>query len=371
VTPTSPAEYVDHPDINRQIHDLLHDLASVQSVRQKSLAYARAAAAIFALEKPLSELRAAHGAIPKIPSVGPSSERVAIEVLDQGRSATVERAVAASGKTAEVEAKRLLRRHFLSRAEVLRVLADTQLSGIALADYRGDFQMHSTWSDGAVSIAELARACARRGYRYSAVTDHSHGLAIARGMSMDAARRQHDEISKLNDAGEFRVLKGVEANIQPDGQLDLSDDEIRAFEMVLAAPHSQLRVTEDQTPRILRALAIGGVHILAHPRGRQASTRAGIKADWDAIFAAAATRRIAIEIDGDPARQDLDYTLARRALDAGCLFALDSDAHNPSELVYAETSIAHARLAGIPASRVVNTWNLDRLNEWLSRLKTR
>src|SRR4029453_15360151 len=108
------------------------------------------------------------------------------------------------------------------------------------------------------------------------------------------------------------------------------------------------------------------VRILAHPRGRITGSRAGVIADWDRVFALAAERAVAIEIDGDPARQDLDHTLASRAREAGCLFALDSDAHTTTQLSYAETALADAPLAGFPAERIVNCWPLDRLLAWLS-----
>jgi len=98
-----------------------------------------------------------------------------------------------------------------------------------------------------------------------------------------------------------------------------------------------------------------------------AGSRAGIIADWDVVFSAAAEQGVAIEIDGDPSRQDLDFSIARRALDSGVLFALDSDAHTTSQLAYSETAVAHARLAGIPPERIVNCWPLDRLREWLYR----
>jgi histidinol phosphatase-like PHP family hydrolase len=233
--------------------------------------------------------------------------------------------------------------------------------------------MHSTWSDGRATIAELAEAAMDRGYTHLAVTDHSHGLSIARGMSSDDARRQHAEIDTLNEAfaGRFRVIKGVEANIATNGDLDLSDDEIADFELVLAAPHSQLRKADDQTTRMLRAVSTPGVHVLAHPRGRVAGTRAGIVADWDRVFRVAAKSGVAIEIDGDPARQDLDHGIARRALDAGCLFALDSDAHAPDELSYADTALAHARLAGIPAKRIINCWTTPVLLDWLHERRAR
>jgi histidinol phosphatase-like PHP family hydrolase len=118
---------------------------------------------------------------------------------------------------------------------------------------------------------------------------------------------------------------------------------------------------------MLAAIAHPSVRILAHPRGRISGSRAGVIANWDAVFASAAERGVAIEIDGDPARQDLDHTLAASALDAGCVFALDSDAHTVIQLSYAETALAHARLAGILAERIVNCWPLDRLLAWLSR----
>ena len=107
-----------------------------------------------------------------------------------------------------------------------------------------------------------------------------------------------------------------------------------------------------------------GVHVLGHPRGRIYGSRPGITADWRAVFEAAARENVAVEIDGDPFRQDLDYELARAAADAGCVFALDSDAHATDQWHYTENAIAHARLAGIPAERVINCWPLDRLLEW-------
>jgi histidinol phosphatase-like PHP family hydrolase len=118
--------------------------------------------------------------------------------------------------------------------------------------------------------------------------------------------------------------------------------------------------------RLVTAIENPAVRILAHPRGRISGSRAGVVADWSAVFGAAAREAVAIEIDGDPARQDVDYSLACGALDAGCLFALDSDADTTAQLSYAETAVAHARLAGIPTDRIVNCWPLDRLLAWLA-----
>jgi histidinol phosphatase-like PHP family hydrolase len=183
---------------------------------------------------------------------------------------------------------------------------------------------------------------------------------------------QHREVDAVNRdfRGRFRLIKGIEANIRADGSVDMTDEELGQLELVVAAPHSALRSAADQTARMTAAVRTPGVHILGHPRGRMYGSRPGVAADWDAVFAAAATAQVAIEIDGDPSRQDLDYTLAARAVDAGCLFALDSDAHAVAELRYAETAVAHARLAGVPPDRVINCWPVDRLMGWLERRRS-
>jgi putative hydrolase len=364
---TTPAPRT-HEDVNAVVGGYLRDLAFAQSAQQKMFGYKRAAAVIFGLDVPLTDLVGADGALPRIAGIGPGSTRIIREILDTGESPTVERAIEQSDRRADIERRRQLRRHFLSRAEVRRVLSDPAIAGPTLQQYRGDLQMHSEWSDGSSSVHDIAEACLERGYQYAAVTDHSYGLKIAGGMSMAEAAQQRAAIDDVNTRyrHRFRLLQGIEANIDPTGQLDLSDQEAGTFDVVLAAPHSRLRRNEDQSDRMLTAVAHPTVRILAHPRGRITGSRAGVIANWDAVFAAAAQRGVAIEIDGDPARQDLDYTLASLALEAGCVFALDSDAHTNTQLSYAETAVAHARLAGIPAERVVNCWPFDRLLAWLS-----
>lgn len=355
------------PDINAIVFGYLREMAGLQTVRPKAQAYGRAAATVFALERQLTELRDAGGALPKLPAVGPSSLRVVQEVIDTGASETVTRAAAANPRKTGIAEQGSPDPHILSRARVLEILTHEPADGL-LASYLGDLQMHSSWSDGQTSIADMATACAARGYRHMAITDHAGGLSIANGLSMDTVTRQHAEIDRLNAGrADVRILKGIEANITADGRLDLSVEDLQRFEIVLAAPHAHLRVTSDQTERLLRAVGTPGVHILAHPRGRKIGSRAGIVADWDAVFKAAARQNVAIEIDGYAERQDLDHVMARRALAAGCVFALDSDAHSPDQLLFAETAMAHARLAGIPASRVINCWPLLDLLRWAKR----
>jgi putative hydrolase len=365
---TSPAAQAS-ADVNAVIGGFLRDLAFAQSSQQKMFGYKRAAAAILGLDVPLRDLVDPSGAFPRIPGIGPGSTRIIREILETGGSPTVERAIDESGRRADIDRRRQLRRHFLSRAEVRRILTDRSLAGPTIQQYRGDLQMHSEWSDGSPTVQEIADACLERGYRYAAVTDHSYGLKIAGGMSMAEAATQRRAIEDVNIAydGRFRLLQGIEANIDAVGQLDLSDEEAETFDVVLAAPHSRLRkAEEDQTDRMLAAIAHPAVRILAHPRGRITGSRAGVVADWDAVFASAARRGVAIEIDGDPARQDLDHVLATRACDAGCVLALDSDAHTTAQLSYAETAMAHARLAAIPVDRIVNCWPLDQVLTWLS-----
>ena len=217
----------------------------------------------------------------------------------------------------------------------------------ARADIRCDLQMHSDWSDGGQTLEEIIETGIARGYTHSAVTDHSYGLPIAGGLSMARVEQQHREIDALNaeHEGKFRLLKGIEANIRADGSVDMTHAELARMEIVVAAPHSALRSSADQTARMLGAVQTPRVHILGHPRGRMYGSRPGVTADWERVFDAAARLGVAIELDGDPARQDLDYDLARRAIPSGCLFALDSDAHAADQWWYAETA-AGPRPAG-------------------------
>ena len=356
-----------YADVNAVVGGYLRDLAFAQSSQQKMFGYKRAAAAILSLDRPLTELLAPDGTLPRISGIGPGSSRVIREILETGGSPTVEQAIERSERRADIQRRRELRRNFLSRAEVRRILTKPGFEGLTVDQYRGDLQMHSEWSDGSPSVNEIAEACAARGYQYAAVTDHSYGLKIAGGMSMAEASAQRQAIDAVNArlGNRFRLLQGIEANIDAAGRLDLSEKEAATFDVVLAAPHSKLRKSDDQTDRMLTAVQHPAVRILAHARGRISGSRAGVIANWEAVFESAAQRGVAIEIDGDPARQDLDHTLARQALGCGCLFALDSDAHTTSQLSYAETALAHARLAAIPADRIINCWPLERLLDWL------
>ena len=229
--------------------------------------------------------------------------------------------------------------------------------------------MHSTWSDGSQTLADIVEAGINLGYAFCAVTDHSYGLKIAGGVSMAELAEQHQEIDALNrkHRGAFRLLKGIEANIRARRHRSTwSRDELAQLEIVVAAPHSVLRSPR----RSDRADGGGGVRAgRPHPRpSARPDDRiaAGRAADWDRVFEAAAAIEASRSRSTAIRRGRISTTTSpRRAVDAGCLFALDSDAHSTGELPrYAQTAIAHARLAGVPTDRMINCWPLERLLEW-------
>jgi histidinol phosphatase-like PHP family hydrolase len=367
---TDEADAIAHSDLNMAAAALLYDMAALQSTSRSQFGYKRAAKAIVGLPVSVADLVTAR-ALRDVPFIGPSSERIITEVVEQGHSPTVEAAIAQSTRRADVDSRRAFRTAFLSHFAMQRALgAELGAGVVSRADYRGDFQMHSTWSDGGESIATMVQACMELGHGCLGITDHSYGLPIARGVSMSDITRQHKEIDRLNSGfeGKFRIFKGIEANILADGELDLQPSERAVFEFVVASPHSVLRRAHDQTARMMAAVRAPGVAILGHPRGRMFNSRPGVSAEWPRIFEEASKRRVAIELDGNWHRQDIDYELARHALEAGCIFALDSDAHSVGELRFTEYAIAHARLAGIPKERVINCWTNQELSRWMTEI---
>jgi putative hydrolase len=366
-TPTSTAEaHKTAADPNLEISGLLHDLSHIYHDEPKRMAYRRAAAMVAGMDRPVTDL-VHDGRLEKLPRVGPAIERIILEYLDTGTSEIVQRAFAAASKDRQraVVTRRGARDRFLSVARARQILLEDRPAALGIADYRGDLQQHSFWSDGSESLEEIVEESIALGQRYASVTDH-YALPVANGLTANDFARQHEEIDALNAryAGRFRLLKGVEANILADGGLDLPDEAKQSMEIVVASPHSLLRRHDDQTARMVGAVQQPGVHILGHPRGRRFNDRVGIQADWDRVFAEAAARGVAVELDGTWERQDIDYELAARAQRHGCLFAVDSDAHNRRERHFSAIGLAHARLAGIPADRIVNCWPVERLLAW-------
>ena len=350
-------------DVNLELAGLLFDMAALAGDSQRGWGFKRAAKAVLRLDRHITPLVEAN-TFKAVPGIGPTTDRLARELIHDGRSSYVERAIHDAGKEDDIARLRSLRQHFLSRAAVQEILSRPGTP--SLEKYRGDFQMHSVWSDGAETLDSIVDACLARGQRSAGITDHSYGLPIAGGMTMEQVTEQHAAIDALNAKYKrrFRLFKGIEANIRGDGTVDMEPHELRRFEFVVASPHSLLRKSIDQTARMVGAVSQPGICILGHPLGRRYNVRPGVTANWDEVFEIAARRQVAIELDGSWDRQDVHYVLAARALEFGCLFALDSDAHSHPELEFTDIAVAHARLAGIPEDRIVNYWSEKRFLEW-------
>ena len=259
------------------------------------------------------------------------------------------------------------RDRFLARAEVAEILAagPDELSPQRL---RGAFHWHTRDSDGRATLETMARACERRGATWAVVTDHSKGLDVASGLDREGVLLQRKRIDAWNarHGDDLHLLQGLEVEILEDGGVDVPQGERGEIECVVAAVHRQFDPDRDQTERLLRAIATPGVHVLAHPRGRHFHQRPGLRARWELVFSACAEYHVAVEINGFPRRQDLDWELARLAGEAGCDFVLASDAHAATHLEFDAYACAIAIKAGVPPERVLNAGQLDAFTPWLA-----
>jgi DNA polymerase (family 10) len=240
---------------------------------------------------------------------------------------------------------------------------------ITLDDIRGDLQMHSTWSDGSHTIAEMARACRELGYAYCAITDHSRSTRVARGLDTEGFRRQWKEIDEVrHQLNGITVLKGVELDILSDGTLDLPDEVLEGFDIVLVAVHSKLAMPKAQmTKRVLKALSHPAVDILAHPTGRQLNKRQPMEIDLEDVFHAAKEHDVALEIDAQPQRLDLNDVHVHRARELGVTLAIDSDAHSVDHLRFMRYGVDQARRGWLENSQVLNTLTWPEFQRWLKR----
>lgn len=253
--------------------------------------------------------------------------------------------------------------------EIKLALKDGLPRLVELGDIKGDLQMHSTYSDGRRSIREMAEKALLLGRSYILVTDHSQGLGVARGLSIERLRNQWREIDKLNEEfeGKLVILKGAEVEVKADGTLDYPDDVLGQLDVVVASIHSSLRQDKDRlTERYLKAVTHPLVHILAHPTGRLFGVREGANADWDIIFNAAASCKTFLEINAHPSRLDLSERHIRQAHALGCRFVISTDAHDLHEEDYMIFGVSQARRAWLEARDIVNTLPLK---EFMAQLK--
>ncbi len=258
---------------------------------------------------------------------------------------------------------------------------------VTAADLRGDLHSHSDWSDGVHTIEQMAEAARRRGHAYQVLTDHSQGLGIAHGLEPGRVELQRSVIAALNArfaaedaAGEtppgavpgFRLLHGCELEIRADATLDYDDGLLARFDLVVASVHVARRQTrEELTRRTLAAIRSPHVDVIAHPSGRMIGGRPDLDLDWDAVFAEAARTGTALEINGSPPRLDLAPERARRAVAAGCLLSIDSDAHRIEEFEHLRWGVDQARRAWVEARHVVNTRSLEAVLAWAAAKPSR
>ncbi len=239
------------------------------------------------------------------------------------------------------------------------------------AQLRGDLHSHTEWSDGTTPIEVMAAAAATLGREYQAITDHSPTLTVASGLSAERLEEQLDIISGL-DTGSVTLLTGIEVDILEDGTLDQTPELLTRLDVVVASVHSKLRAdSRTMTARMLGGIRAPHTNVLGHCTGRlvqgSRGTRPPSEFDADAVFAACAENGVVVEINSRPERQDPPDELIQRALDAGCLFSIDTDAHAPGQLDFLAYGAARAAANGVPAERIVTTWPLPKLREWLAK----
>ena len=259
-----------------------------------------------------------------------------------------------------------IRQNFLTMAQAAAILKTNP--GWARR-YRGDLHMHTTWSDGAVSVREMAEEGRSRHYEYIAISDHAKGLKIAGGMDEEELAQQAVEIQRANEhfgsyERPFHVLRSIELNLNAEGAGDFEPDTISRLDIVIGSFHSALRKTEDQTERYLAALNNPDINILGHPRGRIYNHRGGLNANWKTVFAEAARLDKALEINCYADRQDLDLELLRLARVAGVRISIDTDAHRPSELEQVKLGLAAALAAKYPPELIINFMPVKQLLIW-------
>jgi len=238
---------------------------------------------------------------------------------------------------------------------------------IVLSDIKGDLHMHTTWSDGAHTIEEMAEACRRRGYQYMAITDHSQYLKVANGLTRERLLKQKEEIKKLNEKyDDFLILSGVEMDILPDGTLDYDDDLLAEMDFVIASIHSAFSQPREKImERLKTAFMSAHVDLIAHPTGRKIGRREGYDVDIDLLIQLAKETNTALELNANPNRLDLAAEYLRKAQEAGVKILINTDAHKLDTLKHMEIGVSAANKGWIRKSSVINALDKNELLEFL------
>ncbi|MBI5297323.1 MAG: DNA polymerase/3'-5' exonuclease PolX [Chloroflexi bacterium] len=256
------------------------------------------------------------------------------------------------------------------RGEVAAAKAGKLPKLIEVKDIKADLQTHSTWSDGKLTMLEMARAAAKRGMQVIAFTDHSVSLGVTGGLSMDDHKKQAAEIKKIQKqlGDEILVLHATEVEIKADGALDYPDEFLASLDLVLASLHTSLRQPREKvTQRLLNAIRNPHVDIIGHPTGRLIPEREGADLDMDAVLNAAAETGVALEINAHPARLDLDDVYARCAKEMGIPISINTDSHSEQDFDNLFYGVAIARRAWLTKADVINCWSTDKLLKWLKK----
>jgi len=299
-----------------------------------------AAAWSLALERP--EVAALHrdGRLTSIEGVGAGIAKVLAELVEAGQS-----------------------RYLARLREEMKQPARDDESALDFSRYQGDIHSHTDWSDGRATMLEMAEGARALGYRYLGVTDHSPRIKVVNGLDAERLVAQSREMAEVQSRVDgITLLQGIEVDILEDGSLDLPDAVLEILDVVIASPHVKLRQEPAaMTERMLRAVSHPHVDVIGHPTGRRPGSREGATYDFEAVFKEAARHGVALEVDCDPARMDLSPEMARLALECGCMFSVDADAHAPSEFAYVPMAFWMPRRAGIPEERILNFRSVDEL----------
>jgi putative hydrolase len=326
----------------------------------------------FLLERRLADsyrIKAHRGAAASLLAV-PGAERLA-----RARAGTLRELPGIGAKTEAIIADCLAGREPDYLAELERHAGPLASGGEEVrAALRGDLHTHSDWSDGGSPIEEMAFTAIELGHEYTVLTDHSPRLKVANGLSSARLEKQLAVVDAVNShlGGSFRLLRGIEVDILDDGELDQTDDMLGRLDVVVASVHSKLRMERaPMTRRMVAAVRHPETNVLGHCTGRLIAGGRGKRPqsefDAEAVFAACAENDVAVEINSRPERADPPDDLVALALEAGCLFAIDSDAHAPGQLDFLDHGCARAERLGVPPERVVNTWPLEDLLAWANR----
>ena len=260
------------------------------------------------------------------------------------------------------------------RDEIARALAGTLGELVTDADIKGILHAHTDCSDGADTLETMAEATQARGYQYFGVADHSKSAYYAGGLSADRVAEQQAEADGLNKkyGRAFRIFKGIESDILADGSLDFDAEVLDTFDFVVASVHGRFKLDrETQTERIVRAVANPYTTILGHMTGRQLLRRPGYEIDIESVLAACAEYGVAVEINANPWRLDLDWRWHETALRLGCMMSINPDAHSTREIDLTHWGIEMARKGGVPKERVLNCLSKDEFADYLEKRRGR